>query len=72
MNEPLRALQLETIARIQAAISNINRLRVSINDALESDGIPARHLSLHELGMLAHELEGLLFEHELSENSKAA
>lgn len=57
--------QLDAIARIQAAITNIEKLRTGINAAIASHDLDLRALgALPQLGMLAHSIEGLLFAHD--------
>lgn len=63
MNRNLTLDQQRAVARMQAALVNIERLRVAINRTRRDYGIECRVLTLPLIGFLAHDLEGVLFEH---------
>lgn len=69
---PLKKTQVEGIHRIGAALVNIERLRLAINSTIKDTGVPVRELKIQSLGFLAHDLEGVLFEHSCSVHQAAA
>lgn len=62
MSKLLSVDQQNEIARMQAAIVNIDRLRRAINKSAREYNIRCRELQLPVLGLLAHDLEGVMFE----------
>lgn len=60
MTASLTDTRLQSIARIQHALLNIERLRLAVNDAEQVHSLPMRRLQLPELGMLWHEIEELV------------
>lgn len=63
MSKALTIEQQHAVARMQSALVNIERLRTAINKARRDYGIECRVLTLPLLPFLAHDLEGVLFEH---------
>lgn len=62
MAQLLTVEQQNEIARMQVAIVNIDRLRLAINKSARDYNIKCRALQIPALSLLAHELEGVLFE----------
>lgn len=60
---PLKKNQVEAVHRIGAALVNIERLRLAINSTIKENGLPVRDFKIAMVGFLAHDLEGVLFEH---------
>lgn len=77
MQNLLTIEQQNEIARMQAAIVNIDRLSRAINKSAKEYGIKCRELQFPVLGLLAHELNGIMFEascliHEGDDKRRAA
>lgn len=70
MSKSLSITQQHAISRIQAAILNIERLRIAINQTRREHGLECRVLTIPLLGMLSHDVEGLLFEHSCALHSE--
>ena len=64
--------KLDALARIQAGISNIERLRLRINEANEANDLGLPVFTMPQLGRLVHLTEGLAFEHALAKEKHAA
>lgn len=55
--------QLDAIAQIQDALNAIAQMEAAVNKLATLHALPVRRLMLHQPGMLAHDIEGLLFKH---------
>lgn len=55
--------QLDAVAQIQDALNAIAKMEAAVNKLATLYALPVRRLMLHQPGMLAHDIEGLLFEH---------
>lgn len=62
----LSLAQLEAIGHIQDAILAINKLQNGMNQLTALHHLSLQSPLLDELGMLWHEIEGVLFEHNLA------
>lgn len=72
MTKHLTLEQQRAVAQMQAAVTNIERLRVSINRARREYGIECRVLTIPILGFVAHDLEGVMFEHSCALHQQLA
>lgn len=68
----LNNAQLDAIERIQSAIGNMEKLRRGINAAASSHDLVLKLGSFPALGMLVHEIDGLLFDHDCAAERAAA
>lgn len=62
----LTPAQLEDLEKISIGIDKINQLRIRINALAEANGFTLPRLKIPELGMVAHAVEGISFEHQVA------
>lgn len=63
--------QLEAVRQLQDGMQAIADLQASINQLIALQRLPLSAISLPQLGLVQHQLEGVLFEHSLAASKLA-
>lgn len=68
----LSPAQLEDFEKMSITLDKINTARIKINALAAANGFQLKPLSIPDLGVIAHQLEKISFEHQLAEAKEAA
>lgn len=58
--------QLEAVRQLQDGMQAMAAIQASVNALIALHGLPLAAISLPQLGLVQHQLQGVLFEHELA------